>query len=199
MPQKEARQIAIDRAWEQLDMQKLRPRLEQMGLPPMEGDGLAFRAFGREMRLEPAGRRLIDTEKNGPPAQGHELLVLHYLLSEGPWPDEGEWLSFRNFPGGMFYWQPFLSRSLNPLVKRIGNDLDTLKENLNRFDWQPGELGDLSAYVHGLGKLSGYLVYRQGDEEFPPTADWLFHPTTRWVYNGEDAAYFAQSICLGLL
>ena len=47
----------------------------------------------------------------------------------------------RNLSSGQFYRQPFLSRTINPLTKRIGNDVELLKNNLNRFDWEEVILG----------------------------------------------------------
>ncbi len=36
---------------------------------------------------------------------------------------------FRNLRSGQFYWQPFLSRTIIPLTKRFGNDVELLKKN----------------------------------------------------------------------
>jgi hypothetical protein len=108
-------------------------------------------------------------------------------------------ISFRELPGGQFFWEPFLSRSVRPLLKRIGNNLELLKRNLHSFDWEPASLGDFAARVHALGKVYLTLVYRVGDEEFPPSAELLFDACTKRVYNAEDATVLAGRICLDLL
>jgi hypothetical protein len=85
------------------------------------------------------------------------------------------------------------------LVQRIGNDLQLLKKNLGRFDWEPLAIGDFAARVHVIGRLYLTLIYRLGDEEFPAEADVLFDPDVQRVYNAEDASVLAGRICLGLL
>ena len=110
-------------------------------------------------------------------------------------------VTYRNFIGGQFYLQPFLARTVQPLVARIGNDLEKLKKNLARFDWQPLPVppGDFSARIHALGNLHVTLVYTLGDDEFPAGCEVLFDAATKRVYGAEDAAVLASRVCLGLL
>ncbi|MHB9138667.1 MAG: DUF3786 domain-containing protein, partial [Victivallaceae bacterium] len=43
------------------------------------------------------------------------------------------------------------------------------------------------------------LIYRAGDDEFPPEAEVLFDAAVKRVYVAEDAAVMAGRICIGLL
>jgi hypothetical protein len=108
-------------------------------------------------------------------------------------------VTFRDFPGGQFYYQPFLSRSSQILLKRFGNDVDSLRENLQRLDWTPTGTGDVGACMHALGPLHIALVYRGGDDEFPATADVLFDSGVKRALCAEDAAAVATRICVALL
>ena len=110
-------------------------------------------------------------------------------------------ITYRDFTGGQFYWQPFLSRTAKPLVAKIGNDLEKLKKNLARFDWTPVPVppGDFAVRVHAVGNLHVTLVYTLGDEEFPASCEVLFDAATRRVYGAEDAAAMASRICIGLM
>jgi hypothetical protein len=130
---------------------------------------------------------------------GDHILVLHYLLHEKPIIPSGEMITFRNLSGGQFYFGPFLSRTVNPLLGRVGEDLDLLKKNLDRFDWEEQELKDFSAKVHGIGNLYITIVYHIGDDEFPPAIDILFDNCIKDVLVAEDAAVLASRICIGLL
>ncbi len=85
------------------------------------------------------------------------------------------------------------------MVERIGNDLELLKKNLDRFDWEPVSLDDLGARIHAIGKVYVTLIYHLGDEEFPSSADLLFDASIKRVYPTEDAAVLASRICLSLL
>ncbi|MBP7585270.1 MAG: DUF3786 domain-containing protein, partial [Spirochaetes bacterium] len=85
------------------------------------------------------------------------------------------------------------------LEKRFGNDLNQIRSALARFDWEPYPAGDLGASIHAIGAVRVYLIYRAGDDEFPPSAEILFDSVIQRVYNAEDAAVLAQQVCLDLV
>ena len=184
---------ALARAAGRLAAVDLPARARLLGLET-DGKTLRVRAFGKELSLDIATLAFGEDVK---PAD--RLLVLHYLEQSAPPVPTGELISFRDFPGGQFYYQPFLSRTAAPLVKRFGGDLAKLRQNLARFDWTPLALGDLGACVHALGALRVAIVYHLGDDEFPPEADILFDACVRRAFKAEDAATLASRVCLGLL
>jgi hypothetical protein len=198
MSKQEAMLEAIRRAKEKLAAVDLAVRCATLGLPIPQQRKLSFRAFGVEMSLD-SNLDLVDVKSSKPAKLGDHILVLHYLLCDVPLEPTGEMITFRDMPGGQFYWQPFLSRSINPLLNRIGNKINLLHERLNRFDWKPTQGGDFAAVINGIGKLDTTLVYNIGDEEFGPAAQILFDACIKRVYVTEDIAQFAGRICLGLL
>jgi hypothetical protein len=198
MSKQEAQLEAIRRAKEKLTTVDLTARCSQLGLPIPQQGQMRFRAFDVELCLD-SSFDLVDTNTGKPARLGDHILVLHYLLCDVPLEPTGEWITFRDMPGGQFYWQPFLSRSINPLLARIGNNIELLQERLKRFDWQPTGGGDFAAVINGIGKLDAMLVYNLGDEEFGPAAQILFDACMKRVYVTEDIAQFAGRICLGLL
>ncbi|MCP4137440.1 MAG: DUF3786 domain-containing protein [bacterium] len=200
MPQtnrEKATALAAERAIEALSKINLAERCRLLGLTLPDQDGmLRLPAFGKTISLELPHFR---PPPESPASPVELVLVLHYLLSEVPVESTGELLSFRDLPGGSFYWQPFQGRSVIPLVKTIGNDLALLRTRLNRYTWSPVKTGDLGAAIHIIGNLDITLIYRTGDEEFPASADILFDSCIKRVYNTEDAAAIATSICFGLI
>ena len=68
-----------------------------------------------------AGKKeLIDTYTSS--------LILHYLLNADGTPLSGRWISFRELPGGLFYWQT-IPGVLEPLVRKYeGNGSEFLKK-----------------------------------------------------------------------
>jgi hypothetical protein len=198
MSKQQAQCEAIRRAKEKLAEVDLAARCANQGLPSPQDGIVRFRAFGIDLTLE-QNLDLVETVTLKPAKPGDQILVLHYLLCDVPARETGELITFRELPGGQFYWEPFLSRSINPLLKRVGNNLDVLKKNLSRFDWQPFNAGDFAAKIHAFGILYGYLVYHCGDDEFPPAAEMLFDSSIKRIYNTEDAAFLASRICIGLL
>jgi hypothetical protein len=198
MSKQQAQLEAIRRAKEKLIAVDLTARCVNLGLPIPKENTVRFRAFGYDLCLD-RNFDLADVKTGKPAKLGDHILVLHYLLCDIPLEPTGEVITFRDMPGGQFYWQPFLSRSINPLLSRIGNNIDLLRERLNRFDWKPAEGGDFAAVINGIGRLDATLVYNRGDEEFGPAAQVLFDACIRRAYVTEDIAQFAGRICLGLL
>ncbi len=192
-------ETAVRAAVEKLRTIDLIGRCARLGLPKPHDGLLAFRAFGTDMVLSQSDFELFQAGTHTPARESDRILVLHYLLCDLPIPVTDELISFRQLDSGMFYWEAFLSRSVRPLVERVGNLLDLLKRNLARFDWQPILLGDLGARIHAVGNVYVTLIYRLGDEQFPPSADLLFDAHIRRVYPTEDVAVLAGRICLGLL
>ncbi len=199
MSQKEAQQKSLQKAKEELKKIDLTTQCRLLDLPSPDNNNLQLRIFGIDMTLDLSNLKLIITENNEPAKLSDHILLLHYLLNNKPIIPTQEEITFRQLPGGQFYWQPFLSRTANPLLGRIGNNPDLLKKNLGRFDWEPVSMGDLGAKIHGLGKLHVTLIYHKGDDEFGPAIDILFNSCIKDVFTAEDTAVLASRICLGLL
>lgn len=190
---------AIDRAKADLAGIDIPKRCLLLSLSEKLDNEIRFRAFGADYILNPESLELTNASNSSPMKPGDQIIMLHYLLCDIPVNENGEMITFRDMPGGQFYWEPFLSRSIAPLLKRIGNNIDILKTNLSRFDWQPFEAGDFAAKIHSIGKINTCLVYHLGDDEFPAAAEILFDSSVKRVFNSEDVAFIASRICIGLL
>lgn len=200
MSKKLAIEQAIRLAVSKLQHVDLIIRCENLGLPaPNENGIINFRTFGTNWELRSGDFLLTNVEKKEPAKATDRILVLHYLSCDLPVPETNTYISFRDLPGGQFYWQSFRSRTVQPLVEKFQNNLDQLSQNLNRFDWKQVKYGDFGARIHIIGRLDATLIYWRGDEEFPPTADLLFSENIKRVYNTEDVAVLGSRICLGLL
>ncbi len=193
--QHDALVIAIDK----LRSINIAERCPQLGLPLPEHDILNLRALGHNMALDVSNFSLVDIDSAKPIKTGDQVLVLHYLLCDVPVVPTETLISFRGYPEGQFYWQPFQARTVNPLLGRIGNNVELLQEHLNRFDWEPADMGDFGARIHIIGPLWLTLSYHLGDDEFPPSADVLFDACITRIFVAEDVAVLASRICLGLL
>lgn len=193
---------AIALARERLAGVDLPSRAAGLGLAAPATDGaLSLQVFGRTLLLAPPEWTATDAASGAPARDGERLLALHYLLCDTPLAaaPEGGWITFRDFPGGQFYWEPFRSRTVLPLLRQVGNDAGLLRSRLGRFSWRETGPGDLGARVQAVGLLDLLLVYRAGDAEFGPSLDVLFDARARRVFCAEDAAAMAGRVCLGLL
>lgn len=178
-------------------------RCARLGLPDPTATGGAIRinVLGTTLELRAPAFQAVAAETGKPPKPADLLLALHYLLGEVTLVPAREWITFREFSGGQFYWEPFLSRSIKPLIARMGNDIDLLRDHLRRFSATVAPMpdGGLLAAVQALGAIELLLVYRSGDEEFPPSADVLYDACARRLLCAEDAAMLAGRFCIGLL
>ncbi len=175
-------------------------RCRLLDLPPPDAVGqVHLKVLGRELVLAPPEYHAVMADSGTPAGPVDRLLALHYLLCDVPVRPAGKLISFRDLPGGQFYWEPFRSRTVDPLVRRIGNNIGLLRERLSGLEWSPEPLGDFGASIHGVGKLNLVLVYRTGDEEFPSSADILFDECIRHVYCTEDAAALAGRVCTEII
>ena len=195
-----AYEAAAQSALERLRGVDIARRCADLGISGPRPDGtIALRAFGRDLVLTPPEYDLVDQTTREKSHVFERILVLRYLGHDGPLKATGKILSFRDLPSGMFYWGPFRERSAAVLERHFGNDLELLRERLGRFDWEPYPAGDLGAVIHAVGVIRFIIVYRRGDEEFPPSADILFDSVIRHVFSAEDAAVLAQRMCTGLV
>jgi len=174
-------------------------RCQDIGLPTPNKEEIRFKAFGMNLLFHIPSFQLSQIDSDDPLTLSDQLLVMHYLTQNKPLKETDEKISFKGYPEGQFYWQTYITRSVKPLVGFIGNDLELLKTNLQRFDWEPEKLGDFAAKIHLIGKLYMFLVYHLGDEEFPAEANVLFDACIKQVYLAEHVAILGSSICVGLL
>jgi hypothetical protein len=208
MPQKEGRDEAIRRAKAALARaiaadEAERPegasrRCSRLGLPAPVAGAVDFRLFGSPARLELSTLALAG-EGGEERSQTDRILFYHYFASEGVIQAGGELVSFRDFSGGAFYWEPFRSRTSVPLAAKYGDDFATLRLSLERFDWSELALGDFGARIHGFGNLYLSLVAYRAEEGLASEISVLFDPAVKRVFMAEDAAAFASRICMGLL
>jgi len=175
-------------------------RCQNAGLPRPDASGvITFRAFGETVQLDTVRFELTLAQTGLPAPNVDRILILHSLLCDAPLSGSTELISFRNISGGQFYWEPFVARAIRPLIGKFGNDMDGLRRNMDRFDWEPYPVGDFGARIRCFGNIAVTLVYRRGDEEFPATADILFDAGLRRVFHAEDVATLAARVCARLI
>ncbi len=190
--------VALDNAISRLKHVDMPERCNILELQ-YENNEIHIELFGRQCCIMMPHLEVFYATDGKPVPPAYRVLVLHYLLCEQPVRPKGELISFWELPGGQFYWKPFLSRTVIPLVRKVGNDLDVLHEVLNRLKHVNVNIGDISASIHGIGKLWIMLIYRVGDEEFPPSAEIFFDSCIKNVICTEDCAVLAGNICYRLV
>ncbi|HPJ37890.1 MAG TPA: DUF3786 domain-containing protein [Spirochaetota bacterium] len=195
-PREKGYDTALRAARNELQGADIRARCRELGVIYTGNEPvLHFNAFGEELSIDTGSCVIVAKGTMAPADVRVQILVLRYFLCGIPMKPSGRLISFRDIPGGSFYWEPFRGRTIVPLVKRFGNDLQELRRRLMKFTWRDIGTGDLGASIHLIGVVEMFLIYRAGDEEFPPDADILFDESVKRVYSAEDIAVMAGLIC----
>ncbi len=90
----------------------------------IDDDKIGLQFFENEVIVDPAGNkvfRLINKEAGGKQVLDTytSSIILHYLINADGTPIGGKWISYRELPGGFFYWQT-VPKVLEPLIKKFG-------------------------------------------------------------------------------
>jgi hypothetical protein len=128
-----------------------------------------------------------------------KILILHYIINSQGCPLTGEWIDFRQVPGGSNYYPAFVKRSQKPLRDFFGNQLDLLEEAARNLGGERADYGDRAVIIPALPRVPIALVFWVGDEEFPPEANILFDSTISAYLSTEDIAVLSQQIVFAMI
>lgn len=106
-----------------------------------------------------------------------EALIISYLESARGTPRVGEWVAFRDLPGGTFYHQAFTGYTGKRLAQHFGNNLDAFCHAAKSVGGLSlAELGHAAFEFQAFPHLRVAIVYWLGDPEdgLPPQANVLF-------------------------
>ena len=128
-----------------------------------------------------------------------KILLLHYIINSQGSPLTGEWIDFRQVPGGSNYYPAFVNRSQKPLRNFFGDQLDLLDEAARHLGGERADYGDRAVIIPALPRVPIALVFWMGDEEFPPEANILFDSTISAYLSTEDIAVLSQQIVFAMI
>jgi hypothetical protein len=118
----------------------------------------------------------------------YQILYLHYLSDASGMPLKGEWISFKELPGGQIYITPFQNRAVKPFSKIFGSQPENFTRAAEKLGGEKARYGDLSYILPVFPRVPVMLVLWQGDEEFPPAGTILFDATAGSYLPTEDYA-----------
>jgi hypothetical protein len=142
---------------------------------------------------------VVRRQTKEPIALAEKIIVLHYLLAA-----QGEGLSnnlvtFREVPGGAFYYPAFLKRARDPLVRAFGGEPERLLRCGRQLGAEPALLGDASVKLMPLPRIPLTFVLWKGDEEFAPEATILFDSSVGSYLPTEDIATLSGMVVYRLI
>ncbi len=187
-------QLAFDLACVSLKEKDLKERAEKSGAGyerDQKGEKIVIPFFS-----EPYTLRFPQIEFYSPGKKTVSLvtrvLLLHYLLRADGNPLTGEWVGYKDIPGGLLYGGVFARRVTEPLVRKFGKSAKLFREVGSRFGGEPAGVGDASFHFLALPRISLQYVLWEGDEEFSPSAQLLFDSSVDHYLPLEDIVVLGQ-------
>ncbi len=155
---------------------------------PSFGDLLKIIMPGGEMSVPP----LIDSLTL-------RVLVLRYIKLSCGIPVSGEWIAYRDLPGGRFYAATLVPTVETPIAQAFGGDHGALGKAARELGAVKASFGDESYIFHPFPYSPLLVVLHHGDEEFPPQCRVLFDRCCSRYLNTDDLKILATQVAAYLL
>jgi len=128
-----------------------------------------------------------------------KLLALIYLTASDGTPSSGNWVAYRELPGGRFY-EPVVKRSVeDPLAEAYAGVLTGFGPACETLSGKRLSLGDVScSFALFPNVLLAFIIWK-ADEEFSARAQVLFDSTCNRHLNAFDLRMGAQEISSRLI
>jgi hypothetical protein len=106
----------------------------------------------------------------------------------------GQWLNFRELSGIEGYYEAFRKRSLEPLIRKYGNNPAGILACLERFSGEKAQGGDAAVIIETFPRLPALIKIWGRDEEFGADANMLFDAHINHIFCTEDIVVLAQMV-----
>jgi hypothetical protein len=198
---KDPYRTALEIALEDLRGADMEERCRKAGAiwtPQANGAGVIdLCSLGRQVRIGlPEGSFESDDDK---PQQWEQILLLHYLITASGAPPSGRMITFKQVPGGTFYYPAFVRRTTHLLIKGFADRLESWIEAADRLGWGRIPFGDAAVEVAALPKVLVIYILWKGDEEFPPEGNVLFDENITQYLPVEDIAVLCNMIAVKMI
>jgi len=184
-------EAALQRAWDDL-LRRDPLEIAEFSLSRIFDSVIVVRFFTKEYSVD-LGRKIIKHDHQ-PLEPFPSILILHYLCGCSDLHPTGEMITFREIPGGDFYYAAFKSRAIDPLVMKFGSKPEMLFTAAERLGAEKIDMGSASVRIDVFAKLPVIVVVWEGDEEIPSSANILFDRTAASIFPTEDLAVIGSLV-----
>ena len=116
------------------------------------------------------------------------ILLLRHLIEGRAAPWQGRFLAYKEMPWGNLYNQQFSGRCLSRMAFTYGKRVDDFRAIMEKMDAQPIKSGDAGYELEFMPGLHLQLMMWEADDEFPPSAQFLFSENFPEAFAPEDLA-----------
>ena len=190
------------------DQQKNVPREyyydKYRGIDPIEASqrtGLAFDSargrfelcvLGHKLYAEWPEYRLLPADEGSCPKMQldfcMEIVAARYIIEGIDTPARGGFKAYRELPWGEIYDANFQGRCIKRLAYSFGTKLEKFNKAAEALSGIKLERGDAAFDMPFLGSVVCRLILWGPDDEFPPSAQFLFSDNAQFAFNAEDLA-----------
>jgi len=176
-------EVALKKAWEDLAFLKA-------------PNSLSVKFMADEYCLDLVSRKVLSLSCNTPAKDFLSILILHYLAQKlkGLPGLSGQWLTFRELSGVEGYYDAYHKRSIEPIIRKYGNNPDALKNVLGRLPARLSDGGDISIVVEAFVDVPVLIKLWKPDAEFAPDANIYFDASVKSIFCIEDIVVLAQLV-----
>ncbi len=125
---------------------------------------------------------------------GAEILLLRLLTGGTLAPPTGKMLSYGELPWGETYLTQFRGRCINRLAFSFGSDPEKFAAACRSIGGRKAEGSGFSWDIPFLPELTVRLTVWPGEDDLPPSAQFLFSSNVSLAFNAEDLAYCGDVI-----
>jgi hypothetical protein len=161
---------------------------------------LGLRYFGQEYMLHPPAFSIEQADTGDSPSDFVCALILSYLATADGTPPSGQWISYRDLPGGMFYAQAFRGYAEVRLARGLrGGGVDAFRRGAETLGGRTIDIGHAGYAFQVFPHLHLAAVYWLGDEDFPSQASILFEDTAPHYMSIDGLAILGSQLVSSIL
>ena len=193
-----AHSVSYELAFEQLGQADLADIARKSGAVQVGPDVVCLQFLNREYLIDRHSGGVTLHPDTEPVPIPERLLILHYLVTAGGAPPQGEWIAFKELPDGRLYDSTFYKRTVRLLLKKFGDSPAKLTAAAEKIGGVPVGMGDAAVTVQAFPKVAVTLVLWRGDDEFPAEGSVLLDRGISDYLPTEDIVVLCQTIALKL-
>jgi hypothetical protein len=129
----------------------------------------------------------------------YKILLLHYLIQAKGTPASGQQITFKQITGGLAYYPAFHRRSIKPVIKSYGNNLNKYIIAAERIGGVKSDFSKYSIFFQVFPKVTVIFNLWEGDDELPADGNIIFDSSITDYLTTEDIAVLCNILALMII
>ncbi len=157
---------------------------------------LSVKFLADEYSVDSVAEKILSLLCNAPAKDFVSILILHYLAQKlkGLPVLSSRWLTFRELSGVEGYYDAYHKRSIEPIIRKYGQNPDAIKDVLSRLPGKISAGGDISIIIEAFTNVPVLIKLWKQDTEFGPDANMYFDASIKNIFCTEDIVVLAQMV-----